>query len=74
MAQSAPARNNASIGPSDYSKPKDDTMRNKCNSHCDEISYRDVLLNNSTELDGITDNVTKIQRQKSSTKFYNLIN
>ena len=26
-----------------------------------------------TELDGITDNVTKIQRQKSSTKFYNLI-
>ena len=27
-----------------------------------------------TELNGITDNVTKIQRQKSSTKFYNLIN
>ena len=27
-----------------------------------------------TELDGITDNATKIQRQKSSTKFYNLIN
>ena len=27
-----------------------------------------------TELDGITDNVTKIQRQKSSTKFYIVIN
>ena len=27
-----------------------------------------------TELNEITDNVTKIQRQKSSTKFYNLIN
>ena len=27
-----------------------------------------------TELNGITDNVIKIQRQKSSTKFYNLIN
>ena len=27
-----------------------------------------------TKLDGITDYVTKIQRQKSSTKFYNLIN
>ena len=26
-----------------------------------------------TEFDGITDNVTKIQRQKSSTKVYNLI-
>ena len=48
MAQSAPARNNASIGPSDYSKPKDDTMNNKCNSHCDKVSYRNVLVNNST--------------------------
>ena len=27
-----------------------------------------------TELDGITDNVTKIQRQKSATKYYYLIN
>ena len=27
-----------------------------------------------TAMNGITDNVTKIQRQKSSNKFYNLIN
>ena len=27
-----------------------------------------------TELDGITDSITKIQRQKSSNKFYNIMN
>ena len=41
-------------------------------NHCHVCLYCYFYL--VTELNGITDNVTKIQRQKSSTKFYNLIN